>query len=398
MNNRLHSGYGSGLNAKRINFIVDVIYFGIIAMGFYLIVKYAVPLIIPFIIAFAVAAMLQKPARLLHKRIKKVSQGAWFAILAIICYLIVGTGAVLLSVWLVGQFLELLKNLPELVSTGANATLNMLKNWADDLPDQFGDPLREWLDSISNDLTGALTSFVADFSGPIIGTVGVAANVAAAVPGFLVNLLFAVVSTFFIGVDYQGFKKMLLNFFPKSTRPVVSHIKKFSVDTVLSLIKTYAFLMFLTFAELGVGLAIISLCGGNIPYLVPLALIIAFVDILPVLGVGTVLIPWAIISFFNSDWGMGIGLLILWIIIIVVRNFLEPKLVGGRFGLHPVMTMLAIYVGGALFGFIGVFVLPLSLVITKRLWDSGAFSVFRGIRKGKATDEVADAEPEASDK
>ena len=127
--------------------------------------------------------------------------------------------------------------------------------------------------------------------------------------------------------------------------------------------------MFITFVELVLGLSLINLLGININHIIPIALLISFIDILPVLGVGAVLIPWALISMLNGHSALGIALLILYAIITVVRNILEPRLVGQRFGLHPIATLFAIYIGGKLFGVIGVFLLPLTIIIIKQLWN-----------------------------
>jgi predicted PurR-regulated permease PerM len=108
-----------------------------------------------------------------------------------------------------------------------------------------------------------------------------------------------------------------------------------------------------------------------------LALLIALLDILPIVGTGTVLIPWAVISLIVGDYAKGICLLIMYAIITVIRQFIEPKIVGDQVGLHPVATLIAMIVGTKLFGAIGLFGLPISLAIIKDLNDHGKIHVFK---------------------
>ena len=96
-----------------------------------------------------------------------------------------------------------------------------------------------------------------------------------------------------------------------------------------------------------------------------LAIVIAIVDVLPILGTGTVLIPWAIFAFVSSDIRLGIGLLVLYGVTLVVRQLVEPKIVGSTLGIHPLLTLASVYIGLELLGFIGIFAGPLvALFIT----------------------------------
>ena len=118
--------------------------------------------------------------------------------------------------------------------------------------------------------------------------------------------------------------------------------------------------MFLTFCELFVGFSVLS-----VEYSFLLALVISTVDILPALGVGTVLIPWSVIELLTRDFKTGFGLLILWAVITVVRQIIEPKIVGGSLGLHPLVTLIGMYVGFRLFGIIGLLASPALAVAAK---------------------------------
>jgi predicted PurR-regulated permease PerM len=93
-----------------------------------------------------------------------------------------------------------------------------------------------------------------------------------------------------------------------------------------------------------------------------IALVVAFLDILPVIGVGTLLIPWAIIELSVGSRFLGIGLLILFVVNTLIRQFIEPKIVGKNLNIHPIATLVMIYVGYSLFGIVGIILLPVIAV------------------------------------
>ena len=110
--------------------------------------------------------------------------------------------------------------------------------------------------------------------------------------------------------------------------------------------------------------------GFNVKYPLLIALITAFVDALPILGSGTVLVPWAIISALDGDINLGIALVVLWIIMCVVRQFIEPKVVSNKLGIHPIFTLIAMYTGFKLLGVIGMLIGPIALIIIKSIFST----------------------------
>ena len=138
------------------------------------------------------------------------------------------------------------------------------------------------------------------------------------------------------------------------------------MSTVLKYIKSYMILMVITFVELSAGFLILG-----IEYAIGLAALIALIDLLPVLGTGGVLIPWLIINIILGNYGLAISLLVLYVVITVIRNILEPKIIGQQIGVHPLAMLVSMYVGLRLFGFVGVFAMPILLVVIKGFRESG---------------------------
>lgn len=117
-------------------------------------------------------------------------------------------------------------------------------------------------------------------------------------------------------------------------------------------------LFLLTFAELSIGFLIL-----RIPYAILLGLAITLFDILPVLGTGGFLLPWAAILFLIKNTPLAVGILVLYLIITVVRNIMEPRLVGKQIGLHPLATLMAMFLGLKLVGIVGMFLFPIGLTV-----------------------------------
>lgn len=98
---------------------------------------------------------------------------------------------------------------------------------------------------------------------------------------------------------------------------------------------------------------------------------------MPILGTGAVLIPWVILSFAFGNTSFAIGMLILYLVITVVRQTLEPRIVGDQIGLHPVVTLICMFIGTSLFGVLGLFLFPITATILKKMNDEGAIHLFK---------------------
>ena len=130
--------------------------------------------------------------------------------------------------------------------------------------------------------------------------------------------------------------------------------------------------MSITFFELSLGLSLIGIKNA-----VLIAFCIAVFDILPVLGTGGIMIPWVILEAVQGNLALAVKLLAVYLIITVVRNIIEPKIVGSQLGLHPVVTLSSMFVGAQLFGVVGLFGFPILLSLLKNLNDTGTIRLFR---------------------
>ena len=181
-------------------------------------------------------------------------------------------------------------------------------------------------------------------------------NMAVALPELLIKLMLMVISTFFMAADYDKLTMMCMEQLGEKARGLLVKIKDYIAGTLFVCIRSYLLIMSITFLELGIGL---NMLGIERAWMI--AALTAFFDILPVLGTGGVMLPWAAISAMQGEVRMAIGLLTLYLAITIIRNIIEPKIVGKQLGLHPVVTLISMFIGAKLLGVVGLFGFPLGL-------------------------------------
>jgi sporulation integral membrane protein YtvI len=205
-------------------------------------------------------------------------------------------------------------------------------------------------------------------SGPLAG----AWNVVKEIPSVLVTILVTIISCVFMTAEYDIIRDMILSFFTEEKGKKIVEAKRVVSKGVGKLLKAYLTIMLITFTEVFLGLNLMKLIGiyeGG--YIAIIAFVVCIVDIVPVLGTGTVVIPWAIYSFVTGNVGLGIGLAILYVVITILRQAIEPKLVANQVGLPSIVTIIAMFLGGRLFGVFGVVLLPLTVIVLKLMLDEG---------------------------
>ena len=185
-----------------------------------------------------------------------------------------------------------------------------------------------------------------------------------------IYIIITLLATYFICTDKFYILDQMEHHLPKVwIKKLKVHLKELTV-TLGGYLKAEVILIIISFIEVLVGLYILKFTGFNIQYPLLAALGIGFVDALPILGSGTVMIPWAIISAINGDIRLAIALLILYIIVLVVRQLLEPRIVSGQIGIHPIFTLIAMYTGFKFTGVIGLLFGPIILIILKNIFGT----------------------------
>ena len=190
------------------------------------------------------------------------------------------------------------------------------------------------------------------------------------IPTIAIYVVITILSLYFICTDKIYILDFAEHHMPKSwVKKVGLHIREIT-QCLGAYLKAELTLVFVSFVISLAGFYIFMFVGFNVKYPLLIALATAFVDALPILGSGTVMIPWAIISALDGDINLGIAIAILWIIMCVVRQFIEPKIVSNRLGIHPIFTLIAMYTGFRLIGVIGMLIGPIVLIIIKSIFSS----------------------------
>ena len=362
---------------KKKKFIIDVTYLALILVLSYLLLQYALPLLLPFVLAFLIAYVLRRPIRFLS-RVLHAPKGLVAVLLVVLTYGTIGLLLALAGIRITATITSVVQQIPSLYSAYILPELTDFFAWLEELLAKLDPSLMSALQELQSQLLNMLWQLVSSLSVVLVGGVSMATSFATSLPGFLIRLLLMVISTFFIAVDYQKIVRFCLGCLQGSTRNLVLQVKAYVVGTLFVCIRSYALIMSITFVELSVGLTLI---GVNRAILV--ALLIAIFDILPVLGTGGIMIPWVILSALGGDLPHAFALLVLYVIITVIRNIIEPRIVGAQIGLHPVLTLMSMFVGNHLFGIVGLFGLPILLSLLRYLNDNGTISLFPASRPGK---------------
>ncbi|MBT2759481.1 sporulation integral membrane protein YtvI [Mesobacillus foraminis] len=183
-------------------------------------------------------------------------------------------------------------------------------------------------------------------------------NLLTAIPGFLIEMLIYMIALFLFSLELPRLKQKLELHMKSQTKEKVYLVARQLNKAGMGFIKAQVILSVITFVMAYSGLAIL-----NAPYTGLLSLLIVIVDILPILGTGSVLVPWAIIALLQNNNFLGIGLIILFVVITVVRRVIEPKVYSTNLGISPLASLISIYIGFKLMGIVGVLLGPTVVIV-----------------------------------
>ncbi len=376
---------------KRKAFIINFIY-AVICVGlFYVFIKYCLGVLAPFIIAFILAYALQRPIKWAKKKLRLKSHGiiSFLLVLLVVCIVF---GALSIAVlvlfnelksfasYLTTQF----SSIDELIVTLENYAMGVIVRLPESVRGTIGDYVTNAFDSLGK---GQSELDLSMLSAPLSG----AWSVVKSLPSTILSVVVAVVSCFFMASDYDKVKELVLGFFSDVKRKSIVKTKRTATKAIAKLLKAYVTIMAITFAEMFLGLFLLKLIGvydGS--YIAIISFVTCIIDIIPVLGTGTVLIPWAVYNLIFGNFGMGVGLLVIYAVITVIRQIVEPKLVANEAGLPAIVTIMAMFIGVRIFGAFGIILLPFTVIILKLLYDEGVFktkNALKNTEKKKATGE-----------
>lgn len=353
---------------KRREFIINTAYFSLIAVIVYLCFKYVAGWIMPFIIGFAIAFMSRPTVNMLCK-IPKMNRK--FAALLV---LIVEYALIIFLVWTLGSSIyssikDLFVKLPTYYDNTILPFLDNTVTTFEDLASRISPETLNEIYAMLENMADSIRGFILKFSSNMVTSL---AGMTKKIPFFFISFVFTILASLFIALDYDNIITFLKNQMPRKGRVFLSDAKLYMGKTIWGYIRAYAIILVITFSELAIGLSILKIENA-----LGIAAIVALADILPVVGTGGILIPWAIIAFIGQNFFLAIGLIVLYVVILVVRNFTEPKIIGDQLGLSPIVTIVAIYLGYRFMGFFGMILLPVVTNILVGLQKVGKIRLWK---------------------
>lgn len=354
---------------KKRAFIINAIFYLLcISLGF-VAVKYVLKWFLPLIIGLVVGVMIRKPIRWFIRKTNINSRYLSVVFVLIIMALLILT-LVILCKLLLGGLISLFSHLPDIIEEylvvlreQANRFVEGIKN---NLPDNWDKSITAITDKLSDDVRNISVTLTSIMMNSVLRFA------TTCLPGMLVTFAVTIVSIFFVSMDFDRISSFVKRQLPNRVLEYVLDIKSFFCKTVVCLLRAYFIMMMITFVQLAIGFLILRL-----DHAITLALLIAVLDALPIIGTGTILIPWAIVAIISGKMVLGVSLLIIFLFTIVVHNIVEPKIVGKSLGLHPLVTLTMMYLGLQTLGIIGLFVAPLVTIILKNLNDEGKIKLWK---------------------
>lgn len=349
---------------KRRNFIINITYFAIIAILVYFAIKFLSSYLTPFLIGIFASFIVQRPAKFISQK-TKINKGAITIFLVILTYiLLIGIIGVISYLLYIGISAFVKTDLPSYVPTIKSA-FEGLNIW---FTTTFKDLPQEIIASLQS-LPDTLIGKAAEIGGGFAAELSL--NIAKNTPSMIITIIVTIVASCYIALDYDRVIAFLKAQLSQRALDIITDIRELFTKNIFKMVRGYLILMVITFLELCVFIAILGYKN-----FATIAAIIAVVDVLPVLGVGTIVIPWSLISLLTGNYFAAIILILSYIVIAIVRNFLEPRIVGHQIGLNPLVMLVALFVGLRLMGFAGMFLVPLTMLTIVELHKKGKIQIW----------------------
>lgn len=335
--------------------LLNTAFYSVAAIAFLLGLKLLAGPLLPFAVAATLAVSLSGVAERLHKKYR-IKRSAAAVMLTVFCFLFVTISAVLLSRALCSELQSLAAELPSRSESIEEAFRNVsrtLSRFFGRMPD-FGGLLTDISSAALTSAAGKGAELLTELAGSFVS----------AIPQFLISVIVTVVAGIYFSKDYVKLTETVKKLLPDSAVAVLKAFKASTLKKTACLLSGYAVIALMTFAELLIGFLIL-----RVPYAPIIAAATALIDILPVLGSGTVLIPWALFCALGGSTATAIGLFVLYAIITVIRNFSEPKIIGSKLGMHPLVSLAAVVLGIKIYGAVGVLLAPIAVIILKSVYE-----------------------------
>ena len=352
---------------KKERLLSFILYLALAAAGAWLAWRFVLPWALPFLLALLTARLMEPGVQFL---IAKMRVRRSFA--SVVCSILILAVISLLLTLAVRQLLSgistLVQNLPDMVGQLGHLFSRLetsIYRFVIAAPVETQSMIQTAIDGVAamaEELPGTLSTVL----------LGFATSAATAFPRAFLFILTYVISVLFISLSYPQVIAFLLRQIPTKWHERVRSLQQDLLQTLAKWGRAQLMLIGVTFVILTLAFFIL-----RVPYAILLAALIAVIDALPVLGTGTVLIPWALLSFLGGDFTQGVGLALTYGLVSITHSVMEPRFVGGQLGLHPIATLMAMYLGFRLIGVMGMITFPIGFILVKQFHDQGYVRLWR---------------------
>lgn len=338
--------------------LTRIVYVLIILVGLFLAFKLSI-FYMPFLIAFVISLLLEPAIKFIMKK-SKLTRKTSSIIIFIIAFTIILGGLAWGITTLISEATNLMQGINDYFDKAYIQIQNIMNSFnfdkiklSSEVQNIIQNSTSDFLTTISNWLKNALNSLMGFIT---------------SIPTIAIYFVVTILSLYFICTDKIYILDQMEHHLPeKWVKKIGIHLREI-IKMLGSFLKAECILIFISFIISLIGLYIFKFIKLNVEYPLLIALAIGFVDALPILGSGTVMVPWGIISALNGDLKLGMAIILLWIIMSVVRQFIEPRIVSKQIGIHPIFTLIAMYTGFKFMGVIGMIIGPIILIIFKNIF------------------------------
>ncbi|MCR4436718.1 MAG: sporulation integral membrane protein YtvI [Clostridiales bacterium] len=342
---------------------VKLILIAVLFFSLYILITYFLGFVSPFIIAAILAAISEPVVEFFESKAHLPRKMA--VVVSLLLTVIAVSATICFCVLRVYQeLISLQNNIAGYINRLSDQILSHLSRISDyynSLPSHIYPAVKEGLKSLTPKLQEIIGFLVRYF----IDTVK-------SVPRAAVFVVTTLLATYFISSDRRKIRNFIYKQLPQKWSKNFSGIKSNTFAAILGYFKAVLILMGLTFTEVSTGLFILG-----IDYPLIMGLIIAIADAVPILGTGLVMLPWILWHVIAGNVGTALGLGIVYLAGVILRQILEPKIIGNQIGLHPLVTLISMYMGLNMLGIPGMIFGPVSVIILKNLQQSGVIKLWK---------------------
>lgn len=317
----------------------------------------------PFVLAWIISLIANPLIRFLEQKVKIVRKHSSILLVVLVLAGIIALFYFGIS-WVIREAIYFMKDWPN-IWKGIQVEMEHVMMRIQPLLERLPDPIQLRIDGIINNLGDWLSSFISQISVP---TIEIAGDVVSKIPGIVVNIFITILSSYFFLADKEKIGEFFGRLIPKSVQHYLNLMKAKCRELIGGYFMAQFRIMFVIFIILMIGFAILG-----VSYYGLVAFLVAFLDMLPVFGTGTILIPWAVIKLVLGDYYTAVGMIIIYLVTQGVRQLIQPKIVGDSMGLDPMATLVFMYLGFKFQGVAGmILAVPVGLALIE-LYHIGIF-------------------------